>query len=98
MFEKGMVEEVRAAGAMSLTAAKAIGLREIRELLEGQRSISQCVRAIQQATRRYAKRQLTWFRHQTSFAELNLSLLTHDEAVQWISQRAFLSLSRKRDD
>jgi tRNA dimethylallyltransferase len=98
MFEKGVVEEVRAAGAMSLTAAKAIGLREIRELLEGQMSISQCVGAIQQATRRYAKRQLTWFRHQTSFAELNLSLLTHDEAVQWISQRAFLSLSPQRDD
>lgn len=98
MFEKGVVEEVRAAGAMSLTATKAIGLREIRELLEGRRSISQCIGAIQQATRRYAKRQLTWFRHQTSFAELNLSLLTHDEAVQWISQRAFLSLSRKRDD
>jgi tRNA dimethylallyltransferase len=98
MFEKGVVEEVRAAGVMSLTAAKAIGLREIRELLEGKRSISPCVEAIQQATRRYAKRQLTWFRHQTSFAELNLSLLTHDEAVQWISQKAFFSLSRKTDD
>jgi tRNA dimethylallyltransferase len=98
MFEKGVVEEVRAAGAMSLTAAKAIGLREIRELLEGKRSISQCVGAIQQASRRYAKRQLTWFRHQTSFTELNLSLLTHDEAVQWISQKAFFSLLRKRDD
>jgi tRNA A37 N6-isopentenylltransferase MiaA len=98
MFEKGVVEEVRAAGAMSPTAAKAIGLREIRELLDGKMSKSQCIGAIQQATRRYAKRQLTWFRRQTSFAELNLSLLTHDEAVQWISQRAFLSLSRNTDD
>jgi len=59
-------------------------LREIRELLAGKISISQCVAAIQQATRRYAKRQLTWFRRQTNFEPLNLSLLSHNEAVQWV--------------
>jgi len=36
--------------------------------------------AIQQATRRYAKRQLTWFRRQTNFSPLNLSLLSYNEA------------------
>jgi len=73
-----------------MTAAKTIGLREIREQLEGKISIAQCVAAIQQATRRYAKRQLTWFRHQTTFEPLNLSLLTREEAVEGISQRAML--------
>ncbi len=87
MFEKGVIEEVRTAGAMSTTASQMIGLREIRELLAGKMSILQCVAAIQQGTRRYAKRQLTWFRRQTSFQPLNLSLLTHTEAVKWISQR-----------
>jgi tRNA A37 N6-isopentenylltransferase MiaA len=48
----------------------------------------QCVAAIQQATRRYAKRQLTWFRRQTNFLPLNLSLLSHEEAVTRISQLA----------
>jgi tRNA dimethylallyltransferase len=91
MFENGVIEETRNAGAMSETASKMIGLREIRELLEGNMSILQCVAAIQQATRRYAKRQLTWFRRQTSFHSLNLSLLTHVEAVEWISQRARLA-------
>jgi tRNA dimethylallyltransferase len=62
-------------------------LHEIRELLAGKMSILQCVAAIQQGTRRYAKRQLTWFRRQTNFQPLNLSLLTHTEAVKWISQR-----------
>ncbi|TMP89259.1 MAG: tRNA (adenosine(37)-N6)-dimethylallyltransferase MiaA, partial [Verrucomicrobia bacterium] len=61
MFENGVIEEVRAAGKMSSTAAQMIGLHEIRELLDGKISILQCVAAIQQATRRYAKRQLTWF-------------------------------------
>ena len=91
MFENGVIEEARNAGAMSETASKMIGLREIRELLDGKMSILQCVAAIQQATRRYAKRQLTWFRRQTNFQPLNLSLLTHVEAVEWISQRARLA-------
>ena len=80
MFENGVIEEVRSAGSMSLTASQMIGLREIQQLLEGKMSILQCVAAIQQATRRYAKRQLTWFRRQTNFESLNLSLLSHNEA------------------
>jgi tRNA dimethylallyltransferase len=91
MFENGVIEEARNAGAMSETASKMIGLREIRELLDGKMSILQCAAAIQQATRRYAKRQLTWFRRQTNFHSLNLSLLTQVEAVEWISQRARLA-------
>src|SRR5204862_2785801 len=88
MFENGVIEEARNASAMSETASKMIGLREIRELLDGKMSILQCVAAIQQATRRYAKRQLTWFRRQTNFQPLNLSLLSHNEAVKEISQLA----------
>src|SRR5438552_9244874 len=80
MFEHGVIEEVRAGGATSATASQMIGLREIRELLEGRMSLLQCIAEIQQATRRYAKRQLTWFRRQTNFSPLNLSLLSHNEA------------------
>ena len=101
MFEDGVVEEVRAAGAVSSTVSQMIGLREIRDLLAGKTSILQCVAAIQQATRRYAKRQLTWFRRQTNFEPLNLSLLTHNEAVKWILLRKHSEprkLSGHRDD
>jgi tRNA dimethylallyltransferase len=87
MFEHGVIEEVRTAGKMSATASQMIGLREIRELLAGKKSLSQCVAEIQQATRRYAKRQLTWFRRQTNFFPLNLSFLSHNEAVKRISLR-----------
>jgi tRNA dimethylallyltransferase len=97
MFEKGVIEEVRANGATSATASQMIGLREIRELLEGRMSLLQCIAEIQQATRRYAKRQLTWFRRQTSFSPLNLSLLSHNEAVKWVLLR-MLSEVRTRDD
>jgi tRNA dimethylallyltransferase len=88
MFDAGVIEEVRAAAAMSDTASKMIGLREIRELLDGKMSILQGIAQIQQATRRYAKRQLTWFRRQTNFQALNLSVLSQNEAVKRISQLA----------
>jgi tRNA dimethylallyltransferase len=88
MFEKGVIEEVCTAGATSETASKMIGLGEIRELLDGKMSVPQCVAAIQRATRRYAKRQLTWFRRQTNFQSLNLSVLSHVEAVKRIAQLA----------
>ena len=97
MFERGVIEEVRTLDEISQTASQMIGLREIRELLTGKKSIPQCIAEIQQATRRYAKRQLTWFRRQTNFLPLNLSSLTHKEAVKWISLR-ILSEAGTRDD
>ena len=97
MFERDVIQESRTAGEISQTASQMIGLREIRELLAGKKSIPQCITEIQQATRRYAKRQLTWFRRQTNFFPLNLSFLTHNEAVKWISLR-ILSEAGARDD
>ena len=96
-FARGVIEQVRAAGVTSATASQMIGLREIRELLAGKKSLPQCIAEIQQATRRYAKRQLTWFRRQSNFLPLNLSFLTHNEAVKWISLR-MLSGAGARDD
>ena len=97
IFERGAIDEVRAAAVTSATASQMIGLREIREQLDGKKSLRQCIEEIQQATRRYAKRQLTWFRRQTNFVPLNLSFLTHKEAAKWISLR-ILSEAGTRDD
>lgn len=67
MFAQGVVEEVRALDGLPLsaTAAKTLGMREIQSLLAGEISESAAVEAIQQATRRYAKRQCSWFRRET---------------------------------
>ena len=88
MFKAGVVEEVRAAKDIGSTASQTIGLREIRALIAGEISPAECIARIQQATRRYAKRQLTWFRRQTNFPSLNLSAYRPDEAVELISQSA----------
>jgi tRNA dimethylallyltransferase len=100
MFEEGVIEEVRAAGEVSATASQMIGFREIRLLLNGELSIPQAIAAIQQATRRYAKRQLTWFRRQTNFSPLNLSLLSHNEAgilLRVLSERVSASEVRVKE-
>jgi tRNA dimethylallyltransferase len=86
MFRDGVEEEVRALHDIGPTAASALGLKEIRTLIAGQISREECIAKIQQATRRYAKRQLTWFRHQTTFPQLNLTPFSHREAVRAITQ------------
>jgi len=66
MLASGWMEEVRGLCASGLPAdAKPfdfIGYRELRAVLNGEMKLEEAQAAIQQATRRYAKRQLTWFR------------------------------------
>ena len=96
MFQNGVVDEVRNVGKLSSTAAKTLGLEEIQKLLAGKISEAECIAAIQQATRRYAKRQLTWFQRQTTFEPLNLSLIRSSEAIEWIAQKARLTFAQAR--
>jgi tRNA dimethylallyltransferase len=76
MVEAGALEEVRALHALgldpSLPAMKAVGVRELGRYLAGKASLADAIAAAQSATRRYAKRQQTWFRHQLPDAELRL--------------------------
>jgi len=97
MFADGVIEEVAAAGEVSATAAETLGLNKIREMLAGQISERECIAAIQQATRRYAKRQLTWFRRQTNLEPLNISLHGSAKAIEWISRKARLSFAQNDD-
>jgi len=88
MFAAGVVAEVREARNIGPTAMQMLGLREIQALIAGEISQPECIARIQQTTRRYAKRQLTWFRRQTNFPSLNLSAHDPAEAVELISQSA----------
>ena len=68
MVEQGAVDEVRALMARSLDPAlpamKAVGVREFAAHLAGEITLAAAMDATRQATRNYAKRQLTWFRNQ----------------------------------
>ncbi|HEX7760976.1 MAG TPA: tRNA dimethylallyltransferase, partial [Caulobacteraceae bacterium] len=69
MAAGGALEEVRTLVARALDPAlpamKAVGVRELAEYLAGRTSLEAAVAAAQQETRRFAKRQMTWFRNQT---------------------------------
>lgn len=64
MVANGLVREAAAfyAASPAETAANAIGCKELKPYLDGEQSLEACVDSLKRATRRYAKRQLTWFR------------------------------------
>lgn len=69
MMEMGLLEEARSIYDMGnngqgITAAQAIGCKELIPYFKGERSLELSVQSIQRETRRYAKRQLTWFRRE----------------------------------
>ena len=67
MFSNGLIEEVKNLinkYNLSLTAKQAIGYKEVIDYLEGKTSLENCVEIIKQRTRNYAKRQVTFFKHQ----------------------------------
>ena len=55
---------------MSNTAEKAIGYKELIPYFNGESTLDECVEVLKMNTRRYAKRQLTWFRR--------------DQEINWI--------------
>ena len=66
MLQMGLIDEIRALLAEGVpancTAMQAIGYKEFVAALEGNGTIEEAAALVQQSSRRYAKRQLTWFR------------------------------------
>ncbi|WP_417826753.1 tRNA (adenosine(37)-N6)-dimethylallyltransferase MiaA [Thalassospira povalilytica] len=74
MLEQGAIDEVRDLIALGLPdtapVMKAVGVRELGAYLAGEIDLATAREKSQRETRRYAKRQLTWFRHQMSDKEI----------------------------
>lgn len=64
MFREGLVDEARRLleKPLGLTASQALGYKEVFGFLKGEYDLDEAKRLIKRDTRRYAKRQLTWFR------------------------------------
>jgi tRNA dimethylallyltransferase len=79
IFAKGVLDEVRSVSAVALseTAARIIGLADIRLHLAGALSLAACKERLKAATRQYAKRQMTWFKREHVFQPVNLSVETN---------------------
>lgn len=91
MIEDGALAEVAALSSRgldpALPALKAVGYRELAAHVAGELSLSDALEAAAMQTRRYAKRQSTWFRNQTPDWPVIADL---DEESQW---RSFLALN-----
>lgn len=83
MLETGLVEEARELfrGTVSLTAAQAIGYKELRSYLAGEESLPQAAERIKKESRNYAKRQLTWFRREKSIRWLETDTFADEDAL-----------------
>ena len=76
MMEKGLVDEVSDLIKIGIdtdaTSMQAIGYKEIIEYLDGKTSLSDAVDKIKRESRRYAKRQLTWFKRNKKIHWINI--------------------------
>ena len=101
MLERGWMEEVR--GLLSSGLAENakpfdfIGYRDLREVLRGKKELQEARAAIQQATRQYAKRQITWFRKDAGIhwlAGFGDDSQIQGEAGEWLRAQG-LAVSRQ---
>lgn len=81
MFEQGVLEEFDSLPELSSTAQKAIGIRELELYRSGTSDLATCQEEIRKSTRRYAKRQESWFRREPAFLPIELSPETSPETV-----------------
>ncbi len=93
MFHKGVVNEIKRFQKVpwSRTAQAIIGVREIRGFLEGKHTLQKAKELMRLHTRRYAKRQMTWFRKEKRLCWITIEL---QETPQQVASRIMERLSR----
>ena len=90
MLRAGAIEEVRLLPRPAPTASRALGFRQISSYLQGELTFEEMERATISATWHYARRQLTWFRHQSKYQALMVSDAESGQALaeaeRWLRQ------------
>jgi tRNA dimethylallyltransferase len=88
MFADGIVREVRRLSKrrMSRTSSAALGIKEVLGYLRGEYGIDEAKDLLKMNTRRFVKRQLTWFRADKRIRWLNMSRMSDKEAVECMSK------------
>ncbi len=81
MLDMGLLDEAREVQSADIgqTAAMAIGHKELLPYLMGNESLSICTDSLKRATRRYSKRQLTWFLRDDSIHWFDIDMMTLEE-------------------
>ena len=83
MLEAGLENEARQMlGKQGLTARQAIGHKELQPYIDGKITLDEAAENLKRETRRYAKRQLTWFRRNENINWLYADEMSRDELVK----------------
>ena len=83
MLEAGLENEARQMlDKQGLTARQAIGHKELQPYIDGNITLDEAVEGLKRETRRYAKRQLTWFRRNENINWLYADEMSRDELVE----------------
>ena len=85
MLQNGLLEEAREFFTHEdyVTASQAIGYKELKPYFDGEKELSECVEHLKQETRKYAKRQLTWFRKDSRICLISAGETTkYDEILK----------------
>lgn len=86
MLEQGLVEEVKGLYAYkNHQALQTVGYKEIFDFMDGQYDWDEAVRLLKRNTRRYAKRQMTWFRRDDEIHWFSPKEL--EEIMMWIEEK-----------
>ncbi len=91
MVEEGWKEEVEALlerVPLDAPAWQSLGYKEWISCIQGKMSEKEVIETVQQGTRRYAKRQITWFRHQTVAERVDLGLPFDESFAKIVSALA----------
>lgn len=85
MIDQGLVDEVKGLLELGYTkelvSFKGLGYKEIVGYLEGEYSLDEAIRILKRDTRRYAKRQLTWFKRYENISWYNISNYSSSESL-----------------
>ncbi|MBM6618358.1 tRNA (adenosine(37)-N6)-dimethylallyltransferase MiaA [Bacillus suaedaesalsae] len=89
MMKNGLIEEVKALHDQNLRnvqSIQAIGYKEIYNYLDGQVSLEDAIELLKRNSRRYAKRQLTWFRNKMDVTWFDMTNLDYEKKLKEIIQ------------
>lgn len=83
MVERGLIDEVKRLKSMGYTqdmvSMKGIGYKEILAYLDGQYTLDEAIEKVKLESRRFAKRQLTWFRREKDTVWIDKSEYSYDD-------------------
>ncbi len=87
MIEAGLVEEVKSLQPLQqLNALQTVGYKEVFDYLNGFVSLNKAIELIQLNTRHYAKRQITWFKKDSSIQWTHPDTISNQFLLEWIKQ------------